>query len=152
MALFSENIVYRSPLDQETALQRLSKEIKRKRTLLEHFSEPAQYFRGIVNGNTFRLTYESGRSFGPDIEGEIEQVEDGCLATVKISFPGFRLGLIIMLVIGIIMTIILAAIGGILWFGLSVIILIFNSISYKWASSHSKALLENVFKTVGEEQ
>src|ERR1043165_3627830 len=86
MALFSQKVVYRSPHAPAVVLEQVANSIEKKMTVLEFWSEPARFYRGKIDGNSFRL-----RTFGRNpqtfIVGSVEEVEDGSVITVKIYAP-----------------------------------------------------------------
>lgn len=154
MALFSENIVYRSPLSAEKVLERVGNAIETKGiTHLEYWTEPAKFFSGKITGNSFKLTYTgSGRSIDPDIEGIVLETEEGSSTTVQISFPGSSYSIIILFGIALLLTLYVGFGSGLLMLLITVPITLFNLISYKWKCISSEVLLEEIFQVKGEKQ
>ncbi|HLP19179.1 MAG TPA: hypothetical protein VK174_02695 [Chitinophagales bacterium] len=160
MPIFSENIVYRSPLNTEKALEAVTNSIEKNGlTQLEYWTQPARFFKGKVDTNSFKLTYCGNHNSRPSISvdpyilGHIQPTEDGSLIEVKISYPSSRTTVVATLTISLLFGAAVAAgVGIIIGLILASISLLINLLFYKWKSSHTKVLLENLFHTTGEDQ
>jgi hypothetical protein len=154
MAFFSETIIYRSSFSTGEALERLANAIETKGiTHIEYWTEPAKFFRGKVTHNGFSLTYAgNSRSVNPDIEGTIQQANEGSLINVKISFPGSIYSFVIFFAIALLLTLYAGIISGLLLLVAAIPIFLFSIISYKWKCSSAEVLLEEIFQVKGEEQ
>ena len=154
MAFFSETIIYRSSFNTGEALERLANAIETKGiTHIEYWTEPAKFFRGKVTHNGFSLTYAgSSRSVNPDIEGTVEQAEEGSIITVKISYPSSVYSLVILFAGALLLILYAGLVVGLWLLVTGITIFLFSIIPYKWKCSSIEVLLEEVFQVKGEEQ
>lgn len=154
MALFSQNIIYKSSFNTGEVLKRVADAVETKGiTHIEYWTEPAKFFRGKVIKNTFFLTYTgNNRSINPDIEGTVQQLEESSIIRVKISYPGSLYTLVILFALAILLTLKAGIAGGLICASTSIPVFLFSIISYKWKSNHIQVLLEEIFQVKGEEQ
>ncbi len=144
-----ENIVFKSKLNEDEIIERLTDEVEFENTYINYVS--AKLFDGEITDNKFEITRKiyNSNSYNIKAIGTIEEDTDGTKINVKIKF---RKGVTIFLCFGFgfafLISIMFLTNG--VWklqpLGMLLFFYLFIMLSFKYESYKSKKLLKNIFK------
>jgi len=144
-----ENIVYRSNLNEDEIIERLTNEVEFENTFINYVS--GKLFDGEITDNKFEITRKiyNSNSYNIKAIGTIEKDTDGTKINVKIKFrKGVTIFLCFWFGFAFLISIMFLTNG--VWklqpLGMLLVAYLFIMLSFKYESYKSKKLLKNIFK------